>query len=232
MLVLIREPLAVVVGLLGKTMKYNEGTFMTKFAVQPPCLRLAMLAIAALLGTSAFAHGNDGHSHDQAKTDSRHNDAAHVHGQGELEIVQDGNGLFISLYSPLENVLGFEREPRTDAERVKARRVVSLLKANGLFAFSPEAQCKRTGHKLYSEILNPHSHGPADDHQHHDDANGHSDFRASYEFECEQPAKLKVIDVRVFRQFSGFEKIEVQALFPKGQIGASLTPKQSTLVVQ
>lgn len=206
---------------------------MTNFAAQTVWCKLAATAVAALFATSAMAHGKDGHSHDPAKAaDGRHNDVAHVHGQGELEIVQDGKGLFISLYSPLENVLGFERAPKTDAEKVKARRVVSLLKANGLFAFSPEAQCKRTGHKLYSEILNPHSHGPADDHQHHEDDNGHSDFRASYEFECEQPAKLKVIDVRVFRQFSGFEKIEVQALFPKGQVGASLTPKQSTLVVQ
>jgi hypothetical protein len=213
-------------------MKYNEGTLMTKFEVRSVWGKLAATAVAALFATTAMAHGSDGHSHDHGKASSRHNDAAHVHGQGELEIVQDGNGLFISLSSPLENALGFERAPKTDAEKVKARRVVSLLKANGLFAFSPEAQCKRTGHKLYSEILNPHSHGAADDHQHHEDASGHSDFRASYEFECEQPAKLKVIDVRVFRQFSGFEKIEVQALFPKGQVGASLTPKQSTLVVQ
>ena len=205
---------------------------MTKFAARSLFPRFGTLAMAALLSTSAMAHGNDGHSHDHAKANSRHNDAAHVHGQGELEIVQDGNGLFISLYSPLENVLGFERAPKTDAERVKARRVVSLLRANGLFAFSPEAQCKRTSHKLYSEILNPHSHGQGDDHQHHDSADGHSDFRAAYEFECEQPGKLKAIDVRVFRQFPGFEKIEVQALFPKGQVGATLTPKQSTLVVQ
>lgn len=192
----------------------------------------AAITMAALFGNSAIAHGNDGHSHDHGKSSSRHSDAAHVHGVGELEIVQDGNGLFISLYSPLENVLGFERAPKTDAERVKARRVASLLKANGLFAFSPEAQCKRTGHKLYSEILNPHSHGPNSDHQHHESESGHADFRAAYEFECEQPAKLKVIDVRVFRQFPGFDKIEAQALFPSGQVGASLTPKQSTLVVQ
>lgn len=193
---------------------------------------LVVLAVAALFGTSAFAHGNDGHSHDHAKANDRHNNAAHVHGQGELEIVQDGNGLFISLYSPLENVLGFERAPKTDAERVKARRVTSLLKANGLFAFSPDAQCKRTGYKLYSDILNPHSHGPADDHQHHNDSDGHSDFRAAYEFECQNPAKLKLIEVRAFRQFPGFEKIEVQALFPSGQIGATLTPAKNTLVIQ
>lgn len=205
---------------------------MTNFAVRAKWGKLGAVAVAAMLGSSAFAHGNDGHSHGKAEAGSRHNDAAHVHGQGELEIVQDGNGLFISLYSPLENVLGFERAPKTDSERVKTRRVASLLKANGLFAFSPDAQCKRTGYKLYSEILNPHSHGPADDHQHHDQAEGHSDFRAAFEFECQNPAKLKLIDVRVFRQFPGFEKIEVQALFPSGQIGASLTPTKNTLVIQ
>jgi len=205
---------------------------MTIFAVRPWWGKLGAAAVAAVVSASALAHGNDGHSHDHGKANSRHDDVAHVHGQGELEIVQDGNGLFISLYSPLENVLGFEHAPKTDSERVKARRVVSLLKANGLFAFSSDAQCKRTGHKLYSEILNPHSHGPADDHQHHDNAGGHSDFRAAYEFECEQPAKLKMIEVRAFRQFPGFEKIEVQALFPSGQIGASLTPKKNSLVIQ
>ncbi len=209
---------------------------MTQFVVLSEWFKFGAapvaVAMAILFGNAAMAHGNNGHSHDHGKSGSRHSDAAHVHGQGELEIVQDGNGLFISLYSPLENVLGFEREPKTDAEKVKARRVVSLLKANGLFAFSPEAQCKRTGYKLYSDILNPHAHGPNSDHQHHESEGGHADFRASYEFECEQPAKLKVIDVRVFRQFPGFEKIEVQALFPNGQVGARLTPKQSTLVVQ
>ncbi len=50
--------------------------------------------------------------------------------------------------------------------------------------------------------------------------------------ETEFPEKLKVIDVRVFRQFPGFEKIEVQALFPSGQVGASLTPAKNILEVQ
>jgi len=132
----------------------------------------------------------------------------------------------------LHNVLGFEHTPKTDAEKVKARRVVSLLRANGLFAFTPTAQCKRSGYKLYSEVLNPHSHGPSDDHQHHDADHGHSDLRATYEFECEFPDKLKLIEVRAFRQFPGFEKIEVQALFPSGQVGATLTPAKNRLEIK
>lgn len=199
---------------------------MAHFAVQFAHRTLGVFLLGTLFGVSAWAGGDHSHGH------SRHNDAAHVHGTGEMEIVQDGKGLFISLYTPLQNVLGFEHMPRTDTEKVKARRVTSLLKANGLFAFSPDAQCKRTGYKLHSDVLNPHSHGPADDHQHHDSTSEHADLHAAYEFECEFPAKLKVIDVRVFRQFSGFEKIDVQALFPSGQVGVSLTPVKSALVIQ
>lgn len=209
----------------------KKGTFMTYFAVRSLLGKVGMLAAAAVFSIPALAHGNDGHSHSHAN--SRHDEAAHVHGQGELEIVQDGNGLFISLYTPLYNVLGFEHMPKTDTERVKARRVTSLLKANGLFLFSDDAQCKRTAHKIYSEVLNPHSHGPQDDHKHHDDdGGGHSDLRVAYEFECEKPASLKNIEVRLFRQFPAFEKIEVQALFPSGQVGASLVPKKNILEVK
>lgn len=212
----------------GVALNNKKGIFMTDFAVRASLGKFSVWAIALLFSATVSAGGDHGHSHGHSK----HSDAAHVHGTGELEIVQDGSGLFISLYSPLQNVLGFEHTPKTDSEKVKARRVVSLLKANGLFSFSDGAQCKRTAHKLYSEVLNPHSHGSESDHQHHDSESGHSDLRAAYEFECAKPTLLKAIEVRVFRQFPAFEKIEVQALFPSGQVGASLTPKKNVLVVQ
>lgn len=204
---------------------------MTKFAVRSWVATLGVSVAMTLFSGFALAHGNDGHAHEHSESKGRHDNAAHVHGAGDLEVVQDGNGVFISLNTPLYNVLGFEHMPKTDTERVKARRVTSLLKANGLFLFSDDAQCKRSAHKIYSEVLNPHSHGPQGDHQQHDHESEHSDLRVAYEFECEKPAALKEIEVRVFRQFPSFEKIEVQALFPSGQIGASLTPKNNILVI-
>lgn len=199
---------------------------MAKFPAALALGRWWLVLAGVCMGSQAWAGSGHDHSH------GRHNTAAHVHGVGELEVVLDGNNLSIILYSPLHNVLGFEHTPRTDTEKVKARRVVSLLKANGLFAFSPEAQCKANGHKLHSDILNPHSHGPQDNHSHHDSSDGHSDVRAVYEFECDNPNKLKMVDVRIFRQFPAFQKIEVQALFPAGQTGASLTPGKTQLNVQ
>lgn len=205
---------------------------MMNFEVQSWLAKLSTVVALSIFSGSALAHGNDGHAHEHSEAKGRYDNAAHVHGTGDLEVVQDGIGVFVSLSTPLYNVLGFEHRPKTDSERVKARRVTSLLGANGLFLFSDDAQCKRTAHKIYSEVLNPHSHGPQDDHQHHDQEGEHSDLRVAYEFECEKPAALKEIEVRVFRQFPSFEKIEVQALFPSGQIGASLTPEKNTLVIQ
>jgi len=78
----------------GKTVKYNEGIFMTQFVVLSEWFKFGAapvaVAMAILFGNAAMAHGNNGHSHDHGKSGSRHSDAAHVHGQGELEIVQDG----------------------------------------------------------------------------------------------------------------------------------------------
>jgi hypothetical protein len=201
---------------------------MTGFKAPFVVCKLGLLTAGLVFSHLSWAAG--GHSHSHGHSHNVQGSAAHVHGTGEMELVLDGNNLSITLYSPLHNVLGFEHAPKTDTERVKARRVVSLLKANGLFAFSPDAQCKTSGHRLVSDILNPHSHGPNDDHKDHD--GDHSDLRAVFEFECENPQKLKTIDVRLFRQFPAFQKIELQALFPSGQQGASLTPSRSMLTVQ
>lgn len=205
---------------------------MAGFAHQTVAVKLCLLASAVIFSGPVLAHGGHSESHEHSHAAKKDDTAAHTHGVGELEIVQDGNGLFISLHTPLFNVLGFEHTPQTDTERVKARRVTSLLQANGMFSFSSDAQCKRTGYKLYSDILNPHSHGPEDDHQHHEAGSDHSDLRAAYEFECQNPEALKQIEVNLFRQFSGFEKIDVQALFPSGQIGANLNLKKNILVIQ
>jgi hypothetical protein len=43
-----------------------------------------------------------------------HEPAAHVHGAGSLEIAIDGAAVQINLYSPLDNLLGFEHAPENE----------------------------------------------------------------------------------------------------------------------
>ena len=181
----------------------------------------ALALVFGMLGQSVAA---ENHAHHEA----------HVHGVGNLEVVLDGNMVFIALESPLYNVLGFEHAPQPDAQRVLARRVTNILKANGLFSLTRDAQCRRSSHNLVSEILNPHTHGDGHAHSHDHDSthSGHADLRAEYQFECRKPELLTDILVRVFQQFSGFTELNVQAVLPSGQIGAKLTPNESTLVLK
>ena len=42
---------------------------------------------------------------------------AHVHGVATLDIAVEARKITVQLESPLDNLLGYERTPRTDAER-------------------------------------------------------------------------------------------------------------------
>ncbi|HEX4917573.1 MAG TPA: DUF2796 domain-containing protein [Limnobacter sp.] len=189
-------------------------------------IRASIVGMVCLASVSVVqAHGDaKAHTHKH-----HHADEAHVHGVGELEVVQDGPRVSISLYSPLHNVLGFERAPRTEAEKSRVKASNAQLKSKGLYDFTPAAQCQQTDVRIRSEVLNPHGHGPGADHQH---AGGseHSDVKVIWEFECAKPEAVKEIDVRLFKVFPGFETLQTQALFAKGQVGAKLTSKQSKLV--
>ena len=53
---------------------------------------------------------------------------AHQHGVAQLEVAADGNSLTVTLDTPLDNLLGFERGPRTDAERKAVQAMAQRLR--------------------------------------------------------------------------------------------------------
>lgn len=134
---------------------------------------------------------------------------AHEHGVAKLDVVFEGTKLAISLDTPLDNLLGFERAPRTDAERRAADQAVALMKApDKVFRIDAAAGCKPGSVDLQSEALKLGTAKPSAQ-------AGHADLEASYEFSCTAaPAR---IDVLLFDAFKGFKRIEVQAVAPKGQ---------------
>ena len=52
---------------------------------------------------------------------------AHVHGEAKLEIVVDGGEFAIRFESPLDGLLGFERAPRTAAEKQAVQTMKATL---------------------------------------------------------------------------------------------------------
>ena len=69
-------------------------------------------------------------------------------------------------------------------------------------------------------------------HDHGEGAHGqHNDILIEYRFYCDNPAKLKSIDVKLFKRFKSLQKIRVQALTPSGQTAVELTSQNTEIVL-
>ena len=64
--------------------------------------------------------------------------AAHEHGVARLSVAVDGRTLSVELDAPLDGLLGFERPPRTDAERKAAADLLQRLRDPAAL-FRPDA---------------------------------------------------------------------------------------------
>lgn len=164
----------------------------------------SLAACATMLSASMSAHAAE---------------AAHVHGLMRLDIAVEKQALTVQLESPLDSLLGFERSPRTPAERQAAD---ALLKRMGdaatLFKPDAAAQCVPTKANIESAALQ--SMAPAAGKGGTKESE-HADLDASYEFRCAHPEKLTVVEVGLFDAFKRLQKIDVQVA------GAKLQSKQT-----
>ena len=160
-------------------------------------LRLGMLAMPAF----ALAQGQ-----------------AHQHGVLELGIAVEARKLTLQMASPLDNLVGFERASRTDAERKRVEAALAKLNAaQTLFVIDPAAQCKLSNVTLSSAVLKlgaPQLGGAK---------NEHADIDAIFEFECQDAARAAFVDVGLFDAFAEMKRIEVQVATPKGQLKRTLS---------
>ena len=162
-------------------------------------------AVAAACTTAALA----------AEEHRRH--GAHEHGSAELNVAWEGKTVTIELESPAVNIVGFEHQPRTDAQKKAVNDAMATLKKpDSLFAFTPEARCagKTTG--VESELAKAH---------------GHTEFHATYSFTCENPEALKTIDVNVFTLFPKTHKLRAQVVSVRGQSATELKPGAARLTL-
>ena len=78
----------------------------------------------------------------------------HEHGAARLDVAVEGNIVEISLESPLANALPFEHAPRDAAQRQAVQNMAATLhKAENIFVFPAEAQCRIKKVTLESEAL-------------------------------------------------------------------------------
>ncbi len=164
-------------------------------------LALSLLCAALLVATGPAAAGK-----------------AHQHGVMQLDVAVEGNKLSLSVNVPLDNLLGFERAPRTEAERKAAAEVLARLRnpdqGKPLFSADSAAQCTLSKAEVQAALLEPGAKA--------EPKGGHADLEASYEFSCAKPESLRVLDVGLFEAYRRIQRIEVQVAGPKGQAKLTL----------
>lgn len=182
-----------------------------------------------------------------------HEPDAHVHGAGTLEIAIDGAMIQINLYSPLDNLLGFEHAPGNEKERQAARAMALRLHQGGtLFILTPEARCRLETTRLESPVLAPGLlMAVSDSGKSSDKGDGrkgdaskaallapaalppstgmHGEIEAAWQFRCALPQALQGLDVRLFPAFPGLRRLDAAVAGPKGQSSAKLSPESTRL---
>jgi hypothetical protein len=139
---------------------------------------------------------------------------AHVHGIARLDVAVEATKVTVQLESPLDNLLGYERAPRSDAERKEADAMVARLKAGeAMFRIDPAAQCTLGKVELASSALKLGQTDPSEE--------GHADIDGTFEFNCVQAAKAAFIDVGLF-EFKRLQRLEVQVATSRGQFKRDL----------
>ena len=186
---------------------------------------------------------DDDHDADNHDEDEHREHDAHEHGVAELTVAWSGQDLLIDLDTPGFNVLGFEYEPSSDAEKTLFAESMAALESGAFLSFNTEAACtllESDANSVYAEHAE-HDHDDEaehDDEADHDDdeaehegeAETHTDIEVAYSVRCENPAELSTLDLSgLFAQFPNFAELRVQWVSDTAQSAQDLTPVDAVL---
>lgn len=183
---------------------------MPLFASRHAVRALALLATASTLALPVLAQQH-----------------AHTHGRLSMDVAIDAQTITLTIESPLDGFLGFERAPRNDAERKRVSDMVARLNAaDQLFQPDPAAACTLSKVTLNSTVLGLGDDGKQS-HAHAKDE--HADIDIDIVFNCTQAAQAGYIDVKLFEAFQRIRSIDAQVAAPQGQFKRTLRPNTPRL---
>ena len=141
-----------------------------------------------------------------------HAGKAHEHGVAKLDVAVDAQRVSVLLELPLDTLLGFEREPRSDAEKAQLEAALAKLRQPTTWVHpDPAAGC--TLGRV--DVVPPKFGGGAG-------GGGHADVEASIEFTCKDAARVGFMEVTLFDLLPRLQRVEVQAVTRRGQMQARL----------
>jgi hypothetical protein len=151
-----------------------------------------------------------------------HELGAHVHGVATLQIAVDEKTMTLDFSSPLDNLIGFEHEPRTTRQQAAVKNMAgNLNKADQFFIPTADAQCRLQSVKLDSPVLDQKkkSQPPSGERV-------HADLDGEFVFVCKQIGKLHDIEVKLFDTYPNLHQLKVEVATLNKQAAATLTADQ------
>lgn len=139
--------------------------------------------------------------------------SSHEHGVSKLQIAQEGSKLVMELEAPGDDLVGFEHEPKNDAQKKAVKDALAVLNDPAkLFAVSADAGC--TVSDVDAEF---------------ETEGDHAGFHVKWSMTCENVGKAAAMNIGFFEAFPKAEEIEVEAIGGKGQTAKEVEPDKTAL---
>jgi hypothetical protein len=151
---------------------------------------------------------------------------AHAHGLATMTVALDApSTLTVSIEIPLDSLVGFERAPRTDAERSRARDALAVLRnPSTVVKPSQAARCTPTSMSVQAPALEAAALSTTP--QSKED---HADARVTHVFNCAEPLALQQLELVLMQHFGGIHDVRVDVALPGVQRRVSLRKPHSVL---
>jgi len=134
---------------------------------------------------------------------------AHTHGEATLDIGIEGRRGTLVFRAPAEDLYGFERAPRTSAERTAQLAVLNVLRSQpaSLVRFDAALGCSLTAETV----------GVVEE------KGGHGDVQARYTVDCRVPPAGRPMTFAFSKAFPGVRTVKVQLVSDTAQVGTTIT---------
>ncbi|WP_286220876.1 ZrgA family zinc uptake protein [Marinobacter apostichopi] len=158
-----------------------------------------------------------------ALTASAENLNAHQHGQAELQLAMDGQLVELMALSPAHNLLGFEHEPRTEAEQEAVESALTWLTETPLIntvSGSCSIQTSEVHYAFAGDDGDDAHHEEHGDHEHEHHESGevtHTDIEAFQTLICPDLAHDSQLVTSLSEQFPAIEDLDIEWAGPEGQ---------------
>lgn len=173
--------------------------------------------LVLITGTLFFIGG----SADAAEKRQAH---AHAHGAADLNIVVEGKKVTVEFRSPAEDIMGFEHEAKSDADKKKRDAAMNTIKERfgEMVVFDKKLGCKYQPGEVSlvrtdDDPQDP-NHGKGD----HKKGAEHREVRATHHFICAQEPAGSRVRFAVSKMFPSIRDLKIQVLSGAKQSGAKI----------